>query len=106
MSSISSHARNLKSSTYDKLHNSDRASHNTDSQSTVTMAIQWPAPGHSINNLQITAIDHLPRADSIALLNKETYWIHTLKTMEPGGINTNEQTRFPISMHCTKTLTQ
>ena len=59
------------------------------------------SPGHSINNLQITAIDHLPRADSIALLNKETYWIHTLKTMEPGGTNAKEQTTFPISMHCT-----
>ena len=74
---------------------------NSDNGYPVARHFKFDTPGHSINNQQITAIDHIPRADSIALLNKETYWIHTLRTMEPGGINTNEQTTFPVSTHRT-----
>ena len=84
--------------------NSDRASHNTDSQSKVTMGIQGPATSTSPDTASTTytsPIDYLPKSDSIALLNKETYCIHTLQTMERGGINTNGHTTFPISMHYT-----
>ena len=53
---------------------------------------------HSLNDVNIIAIDCLPTADNISILNKETHWIHTLKTSEPQGINVKEQSSFPISI--------
>ena len=53
--------------------------------------------GHSIDHLHIIGIDLLPSADLYTRLNKETFWIYTLKTLEPHGINVQEQTSFPIA---------
>ena len=52
---------------------------------------------HSIHDLHIIAIDHLPNVDTFARLNKETFWIHKLQTYEPYGINVKEQLTFPIT---------
>ncbi|GFO18455.1 hypothetical protein PoB_004496000 [Plakobranchus ocellatus] len=56
---------------------------------------------HNIQHLNIIAIDHLPHSDTISRLNKETFWIHTLKTTEPQGLNMNEQSSFPIHLRQT-----
>ncbi|GFN80179.1 reverse transcriptase [Plakobranchus ocellatus] len=53
---------------------------------------------HNIQHLNIIAIDHLPHSDTISRLNKETFWIHTLKTTEPQGLNMNEQSSFLIHL--------
>ncbi|GFO28084.1 hypothetical protein PoB_005458900 [Plakobranchus ocellatus] len=53
---------------------------------------------HNIQHLNIIAIDHFPHSNTISRLNKETFWIHTLKTTEPQGLNMNEQSSFPIHL--------
>ncbi|GFO49652.1 hypothetical protein PoB_007615700 [Plakobranchus ocellatus] len=53
---------------------------------------------HNIQHLNIIAIDHLPHSDTISRLNKETFWIQTLKTTEPQGLNMDEQSSFPIHL--------
>ena len=62
-----------------------------------TVAKHFNLPGHIINHAKITPIDQLLTADIIGLLNKETFWIHTLQTLQPHGININDQATFPIT---------
>ena len=52
---------------------------------------------HTISHAKITPIDQLLTAHMIGLQNKETFWIHTLQTQEPLGININDQATFPIT---------
>ena len=61
------------------------------------VAKHFNLPDHDITNLQIIGIDSLPTADTYARMNKETYWIHTLRTLTPDGINVKEQLVFPIT---------
>ncbi|RUS75354.1 hypothetical protein EGW08_016876 [Elysia chlorotica] len=60
------------------------------------VARHFNLPGHTIKDLNITPIDQLITADTFTLTNKETYWIHTLQTMTPNGMNINNQSQFPI----------
>ena len=53
--------------------------------------------GHSVEDIHVTPFDVLPNADTFTLKNKETYWIKTLKTIEPHGINSHKQTIYPIA---------
>ena len=62
------------------------------------VARHFNLPQHSLDDVNIIAINCLPTADNISILNKETHWIHTLKTSEPQGINVKEQSSFPISI--------
>ena len=67
--------------------------HNTDTP----VAKHFNQPDHSLNDLHIVAIDHLPSADTHSRLNKETFWIYTLQSLDPHGINIQEQLSFPIA---------
>ena len=44
-------------------------------------------PEHSLNCLQITAIELIKKKTRPVILNRESYWIATLKTLQPNGIN-------------------
>ena len=55
-------------------------------------------PDHSFIHLQVIGIDHVPGTDTHGRMNKETFWIHALGTLEPNGINVQEQHSFPISL--------
>ena len=61
------------------------------------VAKHFNLPGHNINYANITPIDQLLTADMIGLLNKETFWIHTLQTLESYDINDNDQATFRIT---------
>ena len=61
------------------------------------VAKHFNLPGHTISHAKITPIDRLLTADMLGLQNKETFWIHTLQTLEPQGININDQATFPIT---------
>ena len=68
-------------------------SHNTDTP----VARHFNLPHHDINDLQVIGIDSLPSVDTYSRLNKETFWIYTLNTLAPHGINIQEQMSFPIA---------
>ena len=59
------------------------------------VAKHFNLPGLTISHAKITPIDQLITADMIGLQNKEIFWIHTLQTLEPQGINVNDQATFP-----------
>ena len=67
--------------------------HNTDTP----VARHFNLPSHSLNDLRIIAIDHLPSVDNHSRLNKETFWIYTLQSLQPQGMNIKEQQSFPIA---------
>ena len=70
----------------------------TDSTLTRIEAMLLPnLAGHIINHAKITPVDQLLTADMIGQLNEETFWIHTLQSLEPHGINVNDQATFPIT---------
>ena len=67
--------------------------HNNDTP----VAKHFNLPNHSLKNVHIIAIDHVKDDDRHTRENKETFWIHTLKTATPTGINQHRQDYFPIS---------
>ena len=69
------------------------------------VARHFNSPNHALKHLKIIAFDYLPTADTHSRLNKETYWIHKLQTMEPNGINVKEQLSFPISIYLSNQAT-
>ncbi|KAK3756747.1 hypothetical protein RRG08_018469 [Elysia crispata] len=85
----------LTSQTLRKRFNTHRFNINNDRGDAV--AKHFNLPGHTISHAKITPIDQLLTADMIGLQNKETFWIHTLQTLEPQGININDQATFPIT---------
>ena len=85
----------LTSQTLRKRFNTHRFNINNDRGDAV--AKHFNLPGHTISHAKITPIDQLLTTDMIGLQNKETFWIHTLQTLEPQGININDQATFPIT---------
>jgi hypothetical protein len=68
--------------------------HNTDTP----VARHFNSPNHDINDLRVIGIDSLSSVDVHSRLNKETFWIYKLNTLEPHGMNVKEQTSFPIAI--------
>lgn len=66
------------------------------------VARHFNLPGHHINHLHVIGIDAFPTDNRYLRLNKETFWIHTLQTLEPKGINVLEQNSYPISHRLTQ----
>ena len=56
-------------------------------------------PGHDISSLAIIPIDLIPNATAFKICNKETFWINTLQTVKPKGINYHSQDIYPIARH-------
>ena len=77
--------------------NSHRHTINNDRDTPI--ARHFNQPDHSLHHLHVIGIDALPKTDTHGRMNKETFWIHTLKTLEPLGINVAEQNTFPITYH-------
>ncbi|KAK3802332.1 hypothetical protein RRG08_050725 [Elysia crispata] len=71
----------LTSQTLRKRFNTHRFNTNNDRGDAV--AKHFNLPGHTISHAKITPIDQLLTADMIGLQNKETFWIHSLQTLEP-----------------------
>ena len=61
------------------------------------VARHFNSDNHFIDNITLTAIDLLPNADTFQILNKETFWIKTLNTVQPLGISAHDQSSFPIA---------
>ena len=55
------------------------------------------SPGHDMSCLTIIPIDLVPNASSFQICNKETFWIKTLQTTQPKGINCHSQDIYPIA---------
>ena len=54
---------------------------------------------HTFADYQITAIDFIPYADTHTICNKETFYIKLFKTIHPSGINSHDQSIYPIANH-------
>ncbi|GFS24518.1 hypothetical protein ElyMa_001665700 [Elysia marginata] len=85
----------LTSQTLRKRFNTHRSKINN--QRGDAVGLHFNLPEHDIGHVQVTPIDQLKNTDMIGLQNKETFWIKTLQTETPQGINLDGQTSFPIS---------
>jgi len=52
-----------------------------------TISIHFNSPLHTINNLTITPIEQLANNDPSELLSREQFWMNTLQTKYPKGLN-------------------
>jgi len=52
-----------------------------------TISIHFNSPLHTINNLTITPIEQLANNDPSELLRREQFWMNTLQTKYPKGLN-------------------
>jgi len=52
-----------------------------------TIAIHFNDTNHTVNNLKITPIEQLHTEDTRLRLQREKYWIKTLHTQYPEGLN-------------------
>ena len=51
------------------------------------IAIHFNQPSHTINNFTISPLETIPHSNQDQLLKKEKFWIKTLKTQYPKGLN-------------------
>lgn len=51
------------------------------------VAQHFNQPGHSMNDLTIMCIEKIRKDDPHLRRRRESYWIHTLETMAPAGMN-------------------
>lgn len=51
------------------------------------ISVHFNLPQHNFNNLEIMPFEHIPNATEIELQTRENFWIHTLNTIYPCGIN-------------------
>lgn len=59
---------------------------------TIYLCIHFNFPDHSINNLSVQVIDRVKSINHNPLQELrqlEMYWIHTLKTLQPRGLNSS-----------------
>ena len=56
---------------------------------TMYMCIHFNLPDHSVNNLSVQVIEVVPQSGHLKeqLQHLERYWIHTLQTLQPKGLN-------------------
>ena len=67
--------------------------HNISKQNTIYLCIHLIFPDHGINHLSVQVIDKVPMNThkSINELQQlERFWIHTLKTLQPQGLNNSQ----------------
>ncbi|GFS02614.1 hypothetical protein ElyMa_002869000 [Elysia marginata] len=85
----------LTSQTLRKRFNTHRS--NINNQRGDAVGLHFNLPEHDIGHLQVTPIDQLKNTDMIGLKKKEIFWIKTLQTVTPQGIDLDGRTCFPIS---------
>ena len=51
------------------------------------VAVHFNSVGHTFNDLSILVIEQMWRDDSAHRKTRESYWIHTLRSLTPHGLN-------------------